>query len=199
MCKLLYSITAKCKGQPVPTYIFPLSKDGDSTNSLSNLFQCLTLAQGKSVFLCWNGISCAWICSQFLLSHYWAPVRRPWTFSLLLGIYTHWWDPLSLLFSRQNSFSSLSLASYERQSSFLYNTAALHWIHSNKSVSCKGKPRTGLVLHTKVVHEPKQTLICQTSSLHGSFPFSSSKSQGILEMVIVQFSIIFLISFLQIH
>jgi len=74
----------------------------------------------EKCFLSSSRISRVSVCAHCLWSHHWAPVQRVWLCPLCtlpLYICMDFKIPLSLLFSRLNSPSSLSFSSYERCSS----------------------------------------------------------------------------------
>ncbi|KAK4827084.1 hypothetical protein QYF61_014186 [Mycteria americana] len=92
-----------------------VSRDGESTTSLGNLFQCLTTLILKNFFL---------VSSLNL-----PPFRPPLSTERLQCL------PGSLLFSKLSNSNSLSLSSWERCSIPLIIFVALLWTCSNRSVS----------------------------------------------------------------
>ena len=97
----------------------------------------------KGVSLCSSRISRVSVCTHCLLSTHWAPLSLAWQSSPLLHppapfrhlIQTDQFLPQSLLFSRLNSLSSLSLSSYVRCSSPFIIFVAHGWTCSWMSMS----------------------------------------------------------------
>lgn len=68
----LLRATASCSGPcPVESWAPPRME-----TSLGNLLQCSVIITIKRLFLCLNKISCISVCAHFLLSSYWAQLRR---------------------------------------------------------------------------------------------------------------------------
>jgi len=100
--------------------------------------QCSTTLTAKSIFLCLSGISCVSICAHCLLCFQWAPLRRVWLRLLYSPhqVFMHTGKiPLSLLFSRLNSPSTLSFCLYVRCSKPSVILMALSWPCPNMSMS----------------------------------------------------------------
>ena len=76
-------VTHSKSPRTVSSWVLSISKDGDSTSPLVNLFQCSTTLTVKKVFfLCLNRISCVSVGAHCLWSCHWAPLRRAWLHSL---------------------------------------------------------------------------------------------------------------------
>lgn len=134
---------------PVSSCILSISKDGDSTTSLSNLLQCLTILQKVLSFLLlfkWNTL-CFGLCPLFLAHPLNTTERRlapsPLLPSYLSRIYKTSW---AFSFSKLNSLVSLSLSLYNRCANLLITFLAPCWICFSMSVSffVLGKPGQGL-------------------------------------------------------
>ncbi|KAK4832076.1 hypothetical protein QYF61_020632 [Mycteria americana] len=113
-----------------------VARDGASTTSLGNLFQCFTTLIVKNFFL---------ISSLNLPSFSLKPLPLVLSQQVLLKTPFKYCkaamrSPQSLLFSRLNNPSSLSLSSQERCSISLIIFVALLWTCSNRSMSflCRG-------------------------------------------------------------
>lgn len=89
-------------------WLLSISKAGDSTVPLGNLFQCpVTLTVKKCYLMFWQSllffISCLFSCHWVLME-----TASLWPLCLLSsGIYTHWWDPPqpSFLQTKQSQLS----------------------------------------------------------------------------------------------
>ena len=116
---------------------FEYLQHGDSTNSRSNLFQCLTTLTSKKFVLTfkWNFLYFNLCFSPLVLLLH---ITKSLTLSSLLApirhLYTLVRSCLSLLFSRLNSPSSLSLSWYIWCSELLIIIEALGWTCSSMSV-----------------------------------------------------------------
>jgi len=110
-------------------WLLSICKDGDSTTSLGNLCQCLATLTVKKCFLIFRQ---SLLCFIFVpiafgpvTGHHW---KAPGSilFAPSLQVFQHFDKiPLSLLFSRQNSLSSLSLSSQETCSTACITLVAL--------------------------------------------------------------------------
>lgn len=98
-------------------------------------------------FLYLNCIPCTWVCTHYLFSCHWVPVWLPYIHSIKLGVYTYYWNPLNLLFSRLSSPCSLRLFLYQRSLSILNVFMAVSLLCCLTPVApspfCILKPRTG--------------------------------------------------------
>lgn len=122
------------------SWIFNVSKDGDSKASVGSLFQCLTTVAGKRIFHMREGNFLYINLCQFVpvVS---CPVPRnhlksAFIFLLLLISYLHTLikSSLNFFFSRLNSPCSFRLFSYGRYSTPLVIFVALCWACSHVSM-----------------------------------------------------------------
>ena len=117
--------------------VFNISKDWDSTTSLSNLFHCLITFTPQKFFLMLklNFLHLSFCPLALVLSE--STTEKTLVLSLLppWDIYTHWYISLRLFFSRLSCSSSLSLSPYVRCSHPFIIFVVLQWTCSTVSLS----------------------------------------------------------------
>lgn len=97
-------------------WLLNISKGGESTTSLCNLFWCsITFTVKKCFLISRHRTFCVSVCAHCLSPCHWAHLKRAWLHLYILWVFIHIGKIcLSFLFFRLNGPSSPSLSSYER-------------------------------------------------------------------------------------
>lgn len=134
--KLLLRAGSPRAGHAVYTQVLNISKDCDSVTSMGNLVQSpLQLRSLFYFYIDFLVFHCVPTDSCLFMGHYWkesGTVSFTSPHQVFIDLHK---ILLSLLFSRPNSPSSLSLSLYYRCSSGLVTFVALHWTNSSMSMS----------------------------------------------------------------
>ena len=161
------------------TQLLNISKVRGCRTSLGNLCQCLVTLTVKKCLLMFRGNLLCFRFGLLLWSCHWAPLKRAWHYSfcpLSFQAFIHIDEiPLSLLFSRLNSPSSLSLSPQEKRSSPFIVLVAIHCTLSSMATShfCWGAQNWTQLSRRGLTSAEGRGRITSPSSGIPSLPFSS--------------------------